>query len=159
MMRPPHVVPPIALAGVPHMQQFRQGGAVWQGGGPERCINELAGAWRNADVPGESYEVRGLKVLRTDARGTREFTLHWDTRVRRWRWGTNGRLLLVWVADDAIAWVPEQASGAQDVRAWRWERYSRVVPPPATPVVAPVVPQSTSYRGTCPWRRSSRHTE
>merc|ERR1719326_696138 len=120
----------MAVPSVPIMHNLPQGSMVWQGAaGTERCISELAGAWRNADVPGETYEVRGLKVIRTDARGTREFTLHWDTRVRRWRWGPNGRLLLVWVADDAIAWVPEQASGAQDVRAWRWERIGHVVAP------------------------------
>jgi len=159
LIRPPHVVPPIALGGMPHMQHFGPGGAPWQGGGvrsgSERCISELAGAWRNADVPGESYEVRGLKVIRTDARGTREFTLHWDARQRRWRWGPHGRLLLVWVADDAIAWVPEQASGAQDVRAWRWER-SHHVP---VPISSSSSARSSNYRGPCPWRRSSRHTE
>lgn len=127
---------------------------MWQGAGPERCINELAGAWRNVDVPGESYEVRGLKVIRTDARGTREFNVHWDTRVCRWRWGPKGRLLLVWVGDNAIAWVPEEASGAQDVRAWRWERCGRVVAP-IVPVLAAVQSESRSF----PWRRSSRHSE
>lgn len=94
--------------------------------------------------------------MRTDARGTREFTLCWDARARRWRWGPHGRLLLVWVADDAIAWVPEQASGAQDVRAWRWERTAH---PPAP--IAPASARASSYRGpaTCPWRRSTRHAE
>lgn len=156
MMRPPyapHVVPPIAMGSVPHIQHFGQGAASWQGGA-ERCITQLAGAWRNADVPGESYEVRGLKVIRTDNRGTREFSLHWDARARRWRWGPQGRLLLVWVADDAIAWVPEQASGAQDVRAWRWERCAHVPVP-----MAPPSTRISGYRGPCPWRRSSRHTE
>lgn len=119
----------------------------------ERGIGELAGAWRNVDAMGESYEVRGLKVIRTDARGIREFTLHWDARVRRWRWGPRGRLLLVWIAEDAIAWVPEQALGAVDTRAWRWERCGRVVAPPPRFSSPGVVAANHQ------WRRSSRPDE
>eukprot|EP00427_Karlodinium_veneficum_P059527 CAMPEP_0169389628 /NCGR_PEP_ID=MMETSP1017-20121227/46842_1 /TAXON_ID=342587 /ORGANISM="Karlodinium micrum, Strain CCMP2283" /LENGTH=256 /DNA_ID=CAMNT_0009491825 /DNA_START=8 /DNA_END=775 /DNA_ORIENTATION=- len=32
----------------------------WQGG-RERCISDLVGTWRNVDMPGECYDVRGLR--------------------------------------------------------------------------------------------------
>jgi len=141
MLRPPHVVVPPPAVDAPSMAAYGQSGRVWQQGGRERSISELAGAWRNVDMPGESYEVRGLKVIRTDARGIREFSLHWDSHVRRWRWGPRGRLLLTWVADDAIAWVPEQAYGAKDSRAWRWER---------------CISSSAASSSYEPWRQSRR---
>lgn len=149
IMRPPQVVLPPSSMATANMTDFGHNTS-WQGG-RERCISDLVGTWRNVDMPGECYDVRGLRVIRTDARGTREFTLHWDCRVRRWRWGPHGRLLLVWVADDAIAWVPEQASGAKDSRAWRWERCINI----GASASASSSHGHSSYE---PWRRS-RHNE
>mmetsp|Transcript_158467 Transcript_158467/g.279727 ORF Transcript_158467/g.279727 Transcript_158467/m.279727 type:complete len:361 (-) Transcript_158467:141-1223(-) len=111
-----------------------------------RSIEKLEGAWLNSDSPCERYIVQGLRITRTDARGVRHFTLHWDQQHQRWQWGARGRLFLVWIADNAIAWVPEEAHGSQDVRAWRWERVELPMP-------------VNSYGPTRSVPHSQRHTE
>lgn len=115
-----------------------------------RPIEELEGTWMNVDCPREQYIIHGLRITRTDARGTRNFTIHWDHCRQRWQWGTHGRLSLQWLGDDAIAWVPDSAWDADHSRVWRWQRCTQ---PQAQPgELAP-----SSYR---PWRRShGQHAE
>jgi len=109
--------------------------------GPLRPIAALEGLWANVDRPYERYRVEGLRITKTDARGTRHFAIQWDPRRQQWQWGAQGRLSLQWLGDDAIAWVPDLERDAERAHTWRWQRCGRVQPPPGEP----------GYR---PWRRS-----
>lgn len=135
----------------------RQHATAWQtrsnqrgtDGGQVRSIEELEGTWMNVDCPREQYVIRGLRITRSDARGTRDFMMHWDRSRQRWRWGTHGRLSLQWLGEDVIAWVPDSAWDADDARMWRWQRCGQA------PRSAPNDGAGSGYR---PWRRShNRH--
>eukprot|EP00927_Polykrikos_kofoidii_P068602 TRINITY_DN6394_c0_g1_i1.p1 TRINITY_DN6394_c0_g1~~TRINITY_DN6394_c0_g1_i1.p1 ORF type:complete len:397 (-),score=53.51 TRINITY_DN6394_c0_g1_i1:203-1393(-) len=124
----------------------------------DRPVQELEGTWVNADCPWEQYVVEGLKVIRTDIRSTQRFTLHWDHARQRLQWGTHGRLYLEWLADDAIAWMPESSftppqaaplEGTHHVpppppasRVWRWKRAT-----PSPPQHHPRVVEAPSAAG------------
>mmetsp|Transcript_112926 Transcript_112926/g.364534 ORF Transcript_112926/g.364534 Transcript_112926/m.364534 type:complete len:351 (-) Transcript_112926:319-1371(-) len=110
-----------------------------------RPIEELEGTWMNADCPREQYVIHGLRITRSDARGTRNFSIHWDQCRQRWQWGTHGRLSLQWLGEDAIAWVPDSAWDSDHARVWRWQRCG----PSSQGSVAELV--GSGYR---PWRRS-----
>jgi len=103
----------------------------------------------NVDCPREQYSIHGQRITRSDARGTRNFTIHWDQGRQRWQWGTHGRLSLQWLGEDAIAWVPEAAWDVNHARVWRWQRCVNPLPHAVGAEPAAVVPDS--YR---PWRRS-----
>mmetsp|Transcript_29087 Transcript_29087/g.83369 ORF Transcript_29087/g.83369 Transcript_29087/m.83369 type:complete len:348 (+) Transcript_29087:43-1086(+) len=124
---------------------------VGSGGNYMRPIEELEGTWMNVDCPREQYVIHGLRITRSDARGTRNFTIHWDQSRQRWQWGTHGRLSLQWLGDDAIAWVPDTAWDAEHARVWRWQRCGQ----PSQSITSDSA--GSSYR---PWRRShGRHNE
>jgi len=112
-----------------------------------RSFEELEGTWMNMDCPREQYIIRGRRITRSDARGTREFTLHWDRNRRQWRWGTHGRLSLQWLGGDSIAWIPDSGWDADQMRGWRWERYRQV-----SQVIAQEEDEEDS--GYRPWRRA-----
>eukprot|EP00931_Biecheleriopsis_adriatica_P088924 TRINITY_DN63146_c0_g1_i1.p1 TRINITY_DN63146_c0_g1~~TRINITY_DN63146_c0_g1_i1.p1 ORF type:complete len:297 (-),score=43.34 TRINITY_DN63146_c0_g1_i1:52-870(-) len=85
-------------------------------------VGELDGTWINADCRWEEYKVHGLQVVRTNAYGSRGFTIRWDPQRLCWEWGTHGRLSLQWLGMDTIAWVPELSLGTWSGRVWRWQR-------------------------------------
>mmetsp|Transcript_67664 Transcript_67664/g.135917 ORF Transcript_67664/g.135917 Transcript_67664/m.135917 type:complete len:355 (-) Transcript_67664:380-1444(-) len=129
-----------------------ESGKVGNGGSYMRPIEELEGTWMNVDCPREQYVIHGLRITRSDARGTRNFTIHWDQTRQRWQWGTHGRLSLQWLGDDAIAWVPDTAWDVEHARVWRWQRCR----PSSQPSISNE-PSGSSYR---PWRRShGQHAE
>uniref|UniRef100_A0A7S1WGD9 RING-type domain-containing protein n=1 Tax=Alexandrium catenella TaxID=2925 RepID=A0A7S1WGD9_ALECA len=128
-----------------------ESGKVGNGGSYMRPIEELEGTWMNVDCPREQYVISGLRITRSDARGTRNFTIHWDQTRQRWQWGTHGRLSLQWLGDDAIAWVPDTSWDAEHARVWRWQRCG-----PSSHSISNE-PSGSSYR---PWRRShGQHAE
>jgi hypothetical protein len=87
---------------------------------PAAPIGQLDGTWINADCRWEKYVVDGCCVTRTNAQGTRQFTIEWDSQMLCWQWGRYGRLCLQWLGTNAIAWVP--MSLEQTGRVWRWHR-------------------------------------
>jgi len=97
-------------------------------------VKALQGPWVNADCPGERYVVSGQHVTRTDAQGSRHFTLQWDQRRKQLQWGTHGRLYLTWQGDGLVAWVPSRHRS----RAWRWQRNPQP-PAVASPVLLPAM--------------------
>lgn len=113
-----------------------------------RPIEELEGTWMNVDCPREQYIIHGLRITRSDARGTRNFTIHWDQGRQQWQWGTHGRLSLQWLGEDAIAWVPDSSWDAEHARVWRWQR---CVQPPQEGGGSEAAGGIHAYR---PWRRS-----
>lgn len=102
-----------------------------------QMVKAIQGTWLNMDCPGERYVVTGQNVTRTDAQGSRHFTLQWDSNRKQLQWGTQGRLYLNCVADGAVVWVPSR----NDSRAWRWQRL-----PPYPPARSSTsMPVSSSY--------------
>lgn len=102
-----------------------------------QMVKAIQGTWLNMDCPGERYVVTGQNVTRTDAQGSRHFTLQWDANRKQLQWGTQGRLYLNCVADGAVVWVPSR----NDSRAWRWQRL-----PPYHPARSSTsVPVSSTY--------------
>eukprot|EP00435_Cladocopium_sp_Y103_P002897 s320_g1.t1 len=83
-------------------------------------VGQLDGVWLNADCPWEYYTVSGQRVRRTNAQGTREFSIHWNPARLSWQWGRHGRLTMQWLGIDSIAWVPDMSF--EHSRVWRWRR-------------------------------------
>lgn len=81
---------------------------------------QLDGVWLNADCPWEYYTVSGQRVRRTNAQGSREFSIHWNPARLSWQWGRHGRLTMQWLGIDSIAWVPDMSF--EHSRVWRWRR-------------------------------------
>jgi len=146
---------------------FPEGAPPWHAGNRGRStrpIEELEGTWMNVDSPHEQYVVEGLRIMRTDARGTRDFSIQWDNHKQRWQWGPHGRLSLQWLGDDTIAWVPEPVHDAQHSRVWRWRRCRLQPPPPNSSNEASIgygpCRNNSNQRSTTqpywgrPWRRS-----
>lgn len=109
--------------------------------GPEgqrwNILKALQGLWVNIDCPNERYIVVGQNVTRTDAQGSRYFTLQWDWQRKQLQWGTQGRLSLTWLNEGQVAWTPSRT----DARCWRWQR---AVPPPP--------PSGHTFLGHGGWR-------
>jgi len=83
-------------------------------------IGELDGRWVNNDRRWEEYVVSGREVTRTDRLGSRKFSIQWDPARACWQWGVRGRLVLQWLGNDAIAWVPD--TSYENPIVWRWQR-------------------------------------
>lgn len=90
-------------------------------------VKAMQGSWVNVDCPSERYVVSGQNVTRTDALGSRNFTLHWDHDRKQLQWGTQGRLSLTWLGEGLICWEPAR----QHARSWRWKRVG------ASPTLSP----------------------
>lgn len=125
----------------------------------EQAVGVLQGTWANADCPSELYVVVGQHVTRTDANGSRHFTLHWDRCRQQLQWGTHGRLSLAWLADGTVAWIPCK----RWARVWHWRRATPVSsaqpPPPWGPPLRTSVQSNQDSEDTCssgcgPWRRA-----
>lgn len=102
-----------------------QPGPAEQGPGPglgtqPHSEGQLDGVWLNADCPWEYYTVSGQRVRRTNAQGSREFSIHWNPARLSWQWGRHGRLTMQWLGIDSIAWVPDMSF--EHSRVWRWRR-------------------------------------
>jgi len=113
-------------------------------------IGELDGTWTNSDCHWEEYVITGLQVKRTNAQGTRDFTIQWDSHRLCWQWGTHGRLSMQWLGADAIAWVPDLSLDPHNGRVWRWRR--RITHhAPAQPRHAPPQPHSGGHFPRSRW--------
>jgi len=83
-------------------------------------FGELDGRWVNNERRWEEYVVSGREVTRTDRLGSRKFSIQWDPVRACWQWGVRGRLVLQWLGNDAIAWVPD--TSYENPIVWRWQR-------------------------------------
>lgn len=115
--------------------------------------SELEGVWRNSHCPHEHYVVEGCRVERTDARGTRYFSLRWDWNLQRWVWGIYGRLGLRWINPNVIEWVPSRACESDHARVWQWHRCG---PPLPRPIGSAGSAGSATHLARAPSRERSR---
>lgn len=97
----------------------------------EEALRLLQGAWTNAAVASESYEVRGLNVWRANAQGTRKFSVVWKEDLQQLLWGPRGRFCLD--ADGStslqVSWRPVAGRG----KGWIWLRTDGDSCPPRPP--------------------------